>query len=292
MTEIYEIANAKVNLFLEVHGKRNDGYHEIETVMMPSGLADEVYIKRTAKGINVKCDTSECKKSSDLDVLSEKDNIAFSAASAFFGALHKKNTPHDGVTIEIKKKIPVKSGLAGGSADAAAVLRGLNTLYSCPFDELELSRIAYTLGADVPFCLFCKAALCCGIGEVIMPIDTEIKLHGVIVVGKEEKLSTGAAYSLVDIYNAKRGEKRISASDTVKALEQCDLIGLSKSLFNVFEEACDYEGRAKAIMLEEGCIGASLSGAGPSYFGLTDRESTALSTLSRLEEEGFTAYIL
>ncbi len=290
MTVIREFANAKINLFLEVLRKRDDGYHEIETVMTTVNLADEICISPTDDGISLECDISDCKRCSDLPNLSLHDNLAYTAASVFFDTLSEKNVPHCGAHIEIKKKIPVKSGLAGGSADAAAVLRGLNILFDNPLSHTELHRLAYGLGADVPFCLTGGTALCSGIGEKIIPIKTETDFHGVIAIGKEEKLSTGAAYSLVDKYNMQRGPARNSFQSTVKALENGDLNALSKSLFNVFDSACTYCDDIKAIMLREGCLAASLSGAGPAFFALTESECHADTVSKQLEKEGFTSY--
>lgn len=290
MTEIREFANAKINLYLEVLRKRDDGYHEIETVMTTVNLADDVLISPTNDGVDLECDFSDCKRCSDLPRLSLCDNLAYTAAKAFFGAISEKGIPHGGANIKIKKKIPVKSGLAGGSADAAAVLRGLNALFDSPLNYSELTRLACELGADVPFCLTGGTALCGGIGEKIVPIKAKFPFHGVIAIGNEEKLSTGAAYSLVDKYNLQRKDDRRSPQKTVKALESGDFDALSKSLFNVFDVACAYESEAKSIMMREGCQAVSLSGAGPAFFALTENESHADAVSKQLEREGFTSY--
>ena len=291
MTETVEFARAKINLFLEVLGKRGDGYHEIESVMAAVDFGDDVVISLTESGISVECDTLECERTGDIDALDEKENLAYKAAEAFFARLDERSISHGGVSVKIKKRIPVRSGLAGGSADAAAVLRGMNNLFGGVFDTKELCEAASKLGADVPFCVVGGVAVCRGTGDEMSAVESGIALHGVITVEKDEKLSTAAAYSLVDDYNENKKKELMFSDDTVRALELGDAERLSKSLFNIFEKACCYGSRAKEIMLEAGAENAVLSGAGPAFFMLTDDGALAQKTADALLDEGYPAYI-
>lgn len=287
-----EKARAKINLFLEVLGKRADGYHEIETVMADVGLSDDVYIELTDEsGIVLDCDADMCERREDIEDLPSSDNLAYKAAEEFFSSLDGRGISHGGVYIRISKVIPVRSGLAGGSADAAAVLRGMNTLYGNVFDSGELCALAVRLGADVPFCLVGGIKVCRNIGDEMSHVETSLVLHGVITVEKDKKLSTGDAYRLVDIYNENEKTELMFSDDTVRALELEDTDALCKSLFSVFEKACGYSTGAKKIMMENGASNAVLSGAGSAFFTLCDNAKTAEKIASALISEGYPAYI-
>lgn len=291
MNKITERAPAKINLFLEVLNKRDDGFHNIESVMTTVDFGDTVSISMSEAGINLSCNTNKCALPVDLPSLPQENNLAYKACKAYFELLDRKSIRHKGVTIEIEKIIPVRSGLAGGSADAGAVLRGLNTVFDGAAEEGELLRIARTLGADVPFCTLGGTVLCKGSGELMTPIEKAPHLHGVITVEKEEKLSTKAAYSFVDVYNSKRGSERRSSAKTVTALMSQNIKEVAETLFNVFEESCPYGNTAKKIMESVGETAAVLSGAGPSFFTLTESSEKALEIFEALKEAGYPAYI-
>lgn len=291
MNKIKVHAPAKINLFLEVLNKRNDGFHNIESIMTSVDFGDTVSIVLTESETTLTCNTDECDFPVDLPLLPQSKNLAYNACKSYFEALDRKNIPHKGVSIEIKKRIPVRSGLAGGSADAGAVLRGLNTLFDCAVEEHELLHIAYCLGADVPFCTIGGTALCKGSGELMTPIEKNTELHGVITVEKEEKLSTKAAYSFVDTYNLNRGSERKSSSETISALISGNIKTITDTLFNIFEKACPYGNTAKKIIEASGGNNAVLSGAGPSFFTLTESREKAFEISESLKEAGYPAYI-
>ena len=162
-------------------GRRADGYHDIDTVMHTVSLCDEVSFE--------KCDT--LRVFCDMDV-PEKENLAYRAAQAFFD--YTGITPSAKITV--KKLVPSKAGLGGGSADAAAVLRGLNKMYGSGLDTQTLAHIGAPLGADIPFCVYGGKARCEGIGEIITPMEKE-QLH-LSIVKPDVDCPTGTMYALLD----------------------------------------------------------------------------------------------
>ena len=291
MIKAVEKAKAKINLFLEVLGKRDDGYHEIESVMAPVGIFDEVEVSLTDGEITLDTDASLCERPSDFEELDEKNNLAYRAAEEFFASLDEKNVPHGGVEIRIRKKIPVRSGLAGGSADAAAVLRAMNDLFDGVLEESELLFTAEKLGSDVPFCVLSRLAVCRGRGDDITVIESPVKLHGVLTVECDEKLSTGSAYSKVDYYNENEKTEVKCSDDMVRALELCDTAAVKNELYNVFEKACGYSASGAEIMKDAGADNVTLSGAGPAVFTLTDDASLCEKIAEALRAGGYPAYI-
>src|SRR6266542_5283798 len=153
---------AKINLSLKVLDRRDDGFHEIETFIVPISLCDEIKIEKNEGGIEFRCD--------DSSVPLGDDNLAIRAAKAFFAATKLKPA----VSIELKKKIPHGAGLGGGSSDAASVLLALNELFAAKLSREMLAEMAEPIGSDVPFFLFQSAALCKGHGEMVSPV----KLNG------------------------------------------------------------------------------------------------------------------
>ena len=161
MQEIRVRAHAKINLYLDVVGKREDGYHNLETIFHSIGLHDEVIIrKQAAKGITIHCD--------HVGVPCDSRNLAYRAAYL----LGDVAGGIGGIAIDIQKRIPVAAGLAGGSANAAAVLHGVNELFGLGFTQATLMQLGAQLGADVPFCLHGGAAFGIGIGDQLTPLPT------------------------------------------------------------------------------------------------------------------------
>ena len=187
-------APAKINLWLRIFGKRADGFHEVETLMLPLALADEVRIaKKEGAGIDFVCDSRGIETGADVD------NLAFRAAQSYFAALQCLDKTRFGgfdalgVRIELQKNIPSGAGLAGGSSDAAAVLRGLQQLLDAPLSPLALQEIAASLGSDIPFFLQEGAAICRGRGEEIQPV-TSPWTGWVLLVKPPFGVSTAWAY--------------------------------------------------------------------------------------------------
>ncbi len=265
-------ANAKINLSLEICGKRPDGYHLIDTVMQSVSLYDEVSIQK-AEEITVK---------TDIVGLDGEDNLAYKAAQLFFSDFKING----GVKIEIKKNIPLSAGLGGGSADAAAVLVGLRQLYSNIITDEELEKTALKLGADVPFFISggCKRAE--GIGEILTPLKPLNK--GFILLCKgEEKTSTGEMYQILD----SKEYKKCDTAAVIKAVEQNDLNGISKNIYNAFLEVWK-ESFVKKAMLKEKPLIVSLSGSGPTWFALYQNEIDAQTAKNNLENQNIECFVV
>jgi 4-diphosphocytidyl-2-C-methyl-D-erythritol kinase len=178
------LAPAKINLSLNILGRRNDGFHELDTLMAPISLYDEIRIdkRRLGKGIEFRCD--------DPSVPRGDDNLAVRAAKAFFAAT--KIEP--AVSIELKKKIPHGAGLGGGSSDAASALLALNELFETKLSREALAEMAEPLGSDVPFFLFQSAAVCKGHGEMVMPVKLQ-RQSSILLLKPAFAVSTAWAYS-------------------------------------------------------------------------------------------------
>ena len=269
MTEISLIANAKLNLYLDITGRREDGYHLIETVMQSVDLADFVTIKLGGSGIRVSC--------SDPLIPQDEGNICFKAATEFFEELGESG----GADIRIEKRIPHGAGLGGGSADAAAVLLGLNKLYGGAADEKRLAEIGVKIGADVPFCMAKGTKLCRGIGEEMQNIEPFPK-RVFLVVMPDFKCDTKSAYQRYDEAPiAKRG-----------GIEEFLRSGgkFPEKMYNVFQELYN-DDRINAIikrLIDRGAQGASLTGSGAAVFGVFEDDKTAMNA-AREFPEYFTA---
>ena len=256
-------ANAKINLSLSVLGKREDGYHELDTVMQSVSLNDTVYIEKSDK-ITVEC-----------GAFGGEDNIAFKTAEAFFSESGIKA----GAAIRIEKRIPSAAGLGGGSADAAAVLCGLDRLYETQLSYKKLLNIAVKLGADVPFLIRGGTVRARGIGEVLEPLSPLCGCYFLIAKG-EDKLSTGEMFSRLD--SAQYDKPDIDR--TVFALNSGDLSAVLSSMDNSFSELWR-ESRVKDELLKTKADAVSLSGSGPAWFAVyldKDRAEAAEKTLKAL----------
>lgn len=249
---------AKVNLTLDVLGKRpEDGYHFIRTLMVPVSLCDTIYIE-DADGVEVECFPPVGEE--------PRANLAWRAAD-----LLKRATGYlGGARIRIEKRIPVAGGLAGGSSNAGTVLMALNSRWGTGLTTSQLMSLAIQIGSDVPFFLIGRPALVEGIGERVTPITMDLTLTLVLAFPGVAK-STGNVYRLFD------GLEQVDRPDTaemVKALHGSDLRAVAARLGNVFEQVMlprhPEIGALKASMLEHGALGAVMSGAGPSVLGLVE----------------------
>lgn len=258
MDELSLRSLAKVNLTFDVVGRRpTDGYHYVKTVMVPIELADGISMHRTLP-ITVTCEP---------DIAGpEAQNLAYRAA-----VLLKERTGYPGgVAIQVQKVIPVAGGLAGGSGNAAAVLRGLNELWGTGLADADLVEIAIQLGSDVPFFLFQRPARVEGIGEQITVLPSASALWLVLATPDVAK-STGTVYRLFDQLDC------VDHPDTEameRALAAGDVRAMARALGNVFEPVMlprhPEIAALKRAMLDAGALGALMSGAGPTVFGLVD----------------------
>jgi len=287
MNKMYttESAYAKVNLHLEVLGKRPDGYHEIDTVMQTVSLCDKVTVEAAQDGSGA----TELTCSLSFIPTDEK-NIAWKAARAFLTAIGRES---DSVKIHIEKKIPVAAGLGGGSADGAAVLRALNRLYGNVLTVAELCDIATPLGADIPFCIVGGCRRAEGIGEiftVVPPLAESTVL--VIAMGKMGS-NTAKAYGKLD---ARKNSVADRSSDAmINALEEGNTKKIASLLFNRFEEVIlptnAPASSARRILRIQGAEGALMSGSGASVFGIFTDKQKAYAAVRILRAKGFFAVV-
>jgi len=251
---------AKVNLTFDIVGRRPaDGYHYVKTIMVPVGLADQIRLRR-APAISVTCDPDTAGP--------ETHNLAFRAAM-----LLKERTGYPGgATIHIQKVIPVAGGLAGGSGNAAAVLKGLNQLWETGLTAAELVDAAIQLGSDIPFFLFERPARVEGIGEKVSFPPTACAPWLVLATPDVAK-ATGEVYRLFDQMDQ---VEHPDAEAMERALATGDVTAVARALGNVFEPVMlprhPEIAALKRAMVEAGALGALMSGAGPTVFGLVESE--------------------
>lgn len=255
MEQIVLRAYAKINLSLDITGRRADGYHDLDTVMQSVSLADTVDLAKTADGIiSVRCD--------DAAIPQDGENIAHRAALAYFDAA---GLPVQGVSVGIRKRIPSQAGLGGGSADAAAVLRGLCALFA-PLPEDALLRAGASVGADVPFCLTGGCLRAQGIGERLSPVPA-LPDCTVLIAKPPVGMSTVAAYAAYDRLPAGYPPR---TGALIHALDCGSLSAVGAALDNVFASAAPLpavESLCHALRAG-GASGACMSGSGTAVFGL------------------------
>ncbi|MFO8111515.1 MAG: 4-(cytidine 5'-diphospho)-2-C-methyl-D-erythritol kinase [Desulfosalsimonadaceae bacterium] len=265
-------AFAKVNLYLDIVGKRRSGYHELVTLMCPIGLYDTLRLSFETRKINVSCDHP--------DVPGGPENIAHKAASRFLAA---SGRPNNGVAIEIKKNIPVGAGLGGGSSDAAAVLSGLNMHFGSPLPSEALLEIAKTIGSDVPFFLYGKPAVAEGIGEIVTPFPG-LRPLPIVLVYPRHILSTRAVYKNFNLALTKKEKihtKNIFKLDWGTNLHRLLFNALEPSAFALSPQIREM----KDILLDSGAAGALMSGSGSSVYGIYNESETAEKAFNRLSRQ-------
>ena len=269
-----EKACAKINLTLDVLGKREDGYHELAMVMETVDLADILRFSHSGQGIQVKTNLSF--------LPSGPTNLAAKAAMCFAQATGLTVEP---LTIEIEKHIPVCAGTAGGSSDAAAVLRYLNRALNAGLSDEALQKIGEAVGSDVPYCVTGGTALAQGRGEVLTPLPS-LPRCALVLCKPAFSISTPALFAEIDRHKLRR---RPDSAGVQKALEAGDLAGVARRLYNVFEDVLPPR-QAKAVaeiknhLITCGALGANLSGTGPTVFGIFDDEHLAQEAYEVLRE--------
>ena len=259
-------AFAKLNLTLDILGKREDGYHDLRMVMQSITLADTLTLEENqGEGLRV---------NANLRFLpTGEKNLAAAAALRFWEALGRE--PED-LDIRIEKRIPVCAGMAGGSSDAAAVLRALNQRAGEPFSPKELARLGERVGSDVPYCVLGGTALAEGRGEVLTPL-APLPRCWVVACKPDFPISTPELFAQADRVKLRR---RPDTAGLVAALEAGDLGGVARRMYNVFEDVLPARlytrvAEIKNVLIQCGALGANMSGSGPTAFGLFDRLEAA-----------------
>ena len=288
MNAVKEYAFAKINLFLEVVGKRADGFHDLNTVMHSVTLADEITVAYApSRTVSVRLESEGNKR-----LPHDGRNLSYRAAELFMERSCKTGDIH----IRLNKRIPVAAGLGGGSSDAAATLRALNRIFDGCFTERALLALAAELGSDIPFCLVGGTALCRGRGEEITKLSDPRAVDFVVAI-TDDRVSTPAAFGVLDgVFSDFDGKTPLLGAPYFDRLTA----GLSggevaiDGLYNNFEVAilptCHSTALLKAKMLELGARGALMSGSGPSVFGIFATAKDAESAARALVSEGITAF--
>ena len=275
MDEISLKALAKINLGLDVLGKREDGYHEVRMVMQTIHLYDRVEIKKT-RSPHIHVETN-------LYYLPvNEDNLVYRAAKLMKDEFQIK----EGVRIVLQKFIPVAAGLAGGSSDAAAVLVGMNRIFNLGLKQNKLMELGLKIGADVPFCIMRGTALAEGIGEKLTALPPMPKCP-VLIAKPAISVSTKAVYEGLKLYD---GMEHPDIDGVMEGIQHKDLKGVASHMGNILETVTipmyPVIEDIKKLMLENGALNAMMSGSGPTVFGLFPNEKEIRRAYEALKQSG------
>ena len=275
MREIKEKAYAKLNLSLDVTGCRDDGYHEMLMVMQTVSLCDDISVSLNDSGhISASCNIGF--------IPCDERNLAVKAAVKYLEAIGESG---QGMKIDMHKRIPVGAGMAGGSSDAAAVLRALNKLYDNRLSLLELEEIAGKVGSDVAFCVAGGTALAEGRGEMLTQLKN-MPFCYIVICKPEFSVSTPELFKKLDSAPLRHHP---DTHGILQALEEGELRQLSMRMYNVFEDVDDRRMRTvseiKSKLLDHGALGAIMTGTGSAVFGVYSNETQAQAACKELKKE-------
>ena len=274
MEQTAQKAYAKINIGLDVLRRREDGYHELKMIMQTVDICDDLLFEKTAKpGIMIQTGCEE------LPV--DSNNLIYKAADLLF----QQRGITEGVKITLTKRIPIAAGMAGGSSDAAATMRGLNELYGMGYSIQELQELGVKLGADIPYCLVGGTMLSEGIGEILTPLPTPPDCY--LVVAKPDiNVSTGFVYGNLQ---ADRLTYHPDIDGMIEALHTGSLSGITDRLGNVLETVTIKEypmiEEIKELLRDMGAENALMSGSGPSVFGIFTKKETAESAAKAVRNQ-------
>ncbi|MBR0159962.1 MAG: 4-(cytidine 5'-diphospho)-2-C-methyl-D-erythritol kinase [Oscillospiraceae bacterium] len=255
---VQEYAYAKLNLTLDVTARRDDGYHDMLMVMQTVSLTDSIQVERTEEdGIRARCNFRY--------VPNDERNLAVKAACVYLQAIGEEKR---GISIRMEKEIPVGAGMAGGSADAAAVLRGMNRLFDRRMNRRELEMLAEQIGSDVAFCVSGGTSLARGRGEQLEDL-TPMPDCQIVICKPGFSISTPELFRKLDQIGLRTHP---DTPGMLEALRAGDLKEISMRMFNVFEEVDDRRMRSEAeikhVLLDHGALGAVMTGTGSAVFGV------------------------
>ena len=272
MEEIYIKARAKVNLNLEILGKREDNYHNLESVFQKVNLYDEIYIK--------KIQTDDFKLNINVKELETKENIIYKA----YVKIKEKYKTITGIEVTVNKKIPMQAGMAGGSTDCAAFIIAMNKLFDLKLTKKEIESLGKSLGADVVPCFYNKAVKAEGIGEIITNIDTHFKYY-MVIIKPEIACNTKEMFQKLD---TEEGIQQLHTSENIiKALENKDIYLLANNLYNVFEEVIQEKGIIQDIkkeLIKNGALQALMTGTGSCVYGIFEDKQSAKNAYIALKD--------
>lgn len=283
MDKIELKAYGKINIGLDVIRKREDGYHDLDMIMQTVGVYDDVIISREDG-----TQTYEIEVSTDADILpNDKGNLAFMAAKVLMEAYDIKSK----VKIHINKRIPIAGGMAGGSADCAAVLRGVNKLFQLGLTDEQLQEYGVKLGADVPYCIVGGTKRVQGIGEILTDLPTPPKCY-VIIAKPDAFVSTKFVYSHI---RPAQIENHPDIDGIIESIKAGDLYGMCEKIANVMEDVTIPEypiiQKVKDILKSNGAVNALMSGSGPTVFGIYDDEEKAKQSMDALSGKEFVSQL-
>ncbi|WP_347995171.1 4-(cytidine 5'-diphospho)-2-C-methyl-D-erythritol kinase [uncultured Eubacterium sp.] len=283
MDKIELKAYGKINIGLDVIRKREDGYHDLDMIMQTVGVYDDVIISREDG-----TQTYEIEVSTDADILpNDKGNLAFMAAKVLMEAYDIKSK----VKIHINKRIPIAGGMAGGSADCAAVLRGVNQLFQLGLTDEQLQEYGVKLGADVPYCIVGGTKRAQGIGEILTNLPTPPKCY-VIIAKPDAFVSTKFVYSHI---RPSQIENHPDIDGIIESIKAGDLYGMCEKIANVMEDVTIPEypiiQKVKDILKSNGAVNALMSGSGPTVFGIYDDEEKAKQSMDALSGKEFVSQL-
>lgn len=264
-------AYAKINLLLDIVASRTDGAHDLFTIMQSVGVFDTVSVeKKKSGGITISCNIQ--------GIPTDARNIAYRAAETFFNANSIKDTS---VHIDIVKRIPHAAGLAGGSADGAAVLVALNKIYKTELNDKQLCDIGVIVGADLPFCIVGGTKLSQGIGDILNTVRPLRRCH-ILLAKPDFAVNTGYAYSQFNKYGKSHTPDKLGM---LYAMQSRDLYSICSKMENVFEQFIAVPNRIeiKEVMRNNNALGVCMSGSGPTIFGMFTDKSDAQHAASEVK---------
>ena len=282
MNQLRLKALAKINLGLDVLRRKEDGYHEVKMIMQTINLHDQIHIK--------KIEEDEIRIHTNLYYLpNNENNLAYKAAKM----LKDEFQLPGGVSIDLKKVIPVAAGMAGGSSDAAAVLFGMNKMYGLKLSMQELKDRGVKLGADVPYCIMRGTALAEGIGEKLTKLPAMPKCH-ILIAKPPINVSTKFVYENLHA-NDLKPEDHPPVDAQLEALKEGNLEKLVANMGNVLERVTVPEypviNEIKQLMTDHGAMGAMMSGSGPTVFGIFTSYAKAKEAYEKIEQSGLSKQI-
>lgn len=272
-------AYGKINIALDVIGKRGDGYHLLRMIMQTVNIYDELEFKKAENGIHI---------TSNKDfVPRDSRNLVYKAIDLFCNTYNIEKA----ISVHIDKNIPVEAGMAGGSADAAATLRAMRDLYRPQVKDEELMALGVKIGADVPYCIKGGTALCEGIGEVITQLKP-FKDKILVVVKPNFGVSTVATYKSFKLSEVEQHPK---VDELIIAMERDNLSYVATNMMNLLEQVTLKEHKEiaeiKEFMNREGALGSMMSGSGPTVFGFFDDENKAKAVAEKLKEKYLEVFV-
>ncbi len=268
---IFIKARAKINLNLQVLEKREDNYHNLESVFQKINLYDELFISKNEQ--------NDLIINTNIKELNGKDNIIYKA----YIKLKEKYSQIKGVTVNLDKKIPMQAGMAGGSTDCAAFILAINKLYNLNMSKDELETIGASLGADVVPCFYNRAIKANGIGEKITEINTDF-IYYILIIKPQLSFSTKEMYNKIDNNIKNRSMDLQNINNVVKALETSNINLLSNNLYNTFEKVVPSKiQEIKQELLDNGAVGALMTGSGSCVFGIFENREAIKKAYNKLK---------